>query len=487
MGGVPFSRTKENAREQLLSSDLNRGFNLQSRDIQDEFAYLSADINGTPYSSASLLTQVFGDTTGYTATIPAGRGYAWDQTFPGLTADDSANVVMRWSPTTLSFSNPDSTNPRIDLVVAFPNAVDGDLQSRNILLDPASRTASPQNVFKTTTPQSALSVITGTPSSTPAPPAVPLHQVALYEVYVPPSVPNASQFYFVPRLWRKAGFPASALSGVVTGGILTWDVSVDPGAASAPAPVFGSGKHRVLIEGELLTWTGSPTAATVTQDGGANPFSSAASANASKPYYIYACGGRYLPQLSLGQIGLVQTVVPICLVESLTPPDDDGHPTASISTPRGSTRLGAVYVGLGYVFRGTTNRQPLIMNRTTTWGKLPLEVAAGAANPVNLASMPSGAAREFVHAAVGQSGVSSNVLSAVGVNPSSMGNPTAVGDAVATVLFTSGAAGTYITQVPVVVPLDTSSTGLRYLAAGGASTIDVLVKGYGHKVRRISG
>src|SRR4051812_14942263 len=134
MGGSPFSRVNENAREEVLSSDLNRGLNLLSRDVQDSLAFLSSDLDSNaPFSGAVQLPAITGDVSGFTATAGAGKGFSWDPTFPGLTADDSANLVLRWAATLLTFANPDSTNARIDVIVGTVTYTDTDIQARNIL------------------------------------------------------------------------------------------------------------------------------------------------------------------------------------------------------------------------------------------------------------------------------------------------------------------------------------------------------------------
>jgi len=480
-----FSRVGFAAREQALTGDLNRVQRLASRELQDLIAYLGGSVDDdAPISGAIEIHDAAGDTSGYTATIPKGSGFFWDPTTPGLTADDSSNLVMRWSATTLAFANPDLTNPRIDLVVGDPGQVDADLQSRNILLDPQTRNVTPENVYKTSNPSTALSVIAGTPAASPVPPAVPAHLCPLYDVLVPAGAPNAATFSFRRRLWRKALAPGSTENRILAGCRLSWDTSVDP--ASASAGIFMAGRHRVLLNGELIEFSGSP--AVVQDTGGANPFASAAPTNSSKPYYVYLVAGRLSQgQGSIATLFGVPFLVPAVLVESLTPPDVTGRPTASLNTPRGAAILNAMYVGLGFVYRNTTNRQPCVMTDDITYGKGGLETLASVtASPAVLASIPA-VRRKVVVTMI--PGVVTGTPVAIGMhlNPSSMGAPTSVVDAMASLLVTAGT-GAVLVGGTATVPLDDASNGIAYSIAetpSGSPLITLYAKGYGHGVRGI--
>ena len=58
--------------------------------------------------------------------------------------------------------------------------------SRNILLDPVTRSYEPQDVYKTSNPSAyVLGVAAGTAAVIPVPPTLPTNAIALFDVYVP--------------------------------------------------------------------------------------------------------------------------------------------------------------------------------------------------------------------------------------------------------------------------------------------------------------
>lgn len=479
MGGSAFSTVKENAREQVLSADLVRASKLLSREAQNELMNLGASFAGNPFSALELPLTLVGIAATYTMTLGANAGYFYDASFPGLTSDDSSFLILRWPATVLSFANPDGTNGRIDLVVADPQAADADLVSRNILVDPTTRAITPQNVYKTTNPATVLTVITGTPAGTPVPPAVPAHKVAVTEVYVPPAAADSSNFQKAPRLWRRPSYPMSAMNGPVSGCRLTWDLTVDPTTTSAALSIASASTNRIMIDGEMVEF-GSGGAITVSADSTANPFGSAAPATASRPYYVYLCGGRNLPQ------GKFSTpfFLPVVLVESTVQPDAEGHPSSPITTPRGTTTLGAVYVGLGFVYMNTTNRQACAMANGITYAKgvSGFEILTGTplTSPQAFSSKPGGACEAIVEMGVIQT-ANGNV--AIKVNPSSMGAPAGGGLGILNLLGQSASASalSYVGRLP----LASGSDGVAFVTVNLA-TETFTVRGYEHGVHRIS-
>jgi len=488
MGGSHFSRVNENAREQVLSGDLNRGLDLHSREIQDSLAYLSSDFDSNaPFSGAIQLPPVTGDAGGFTATVGAGRGFSWDPTFPGLTADDSAYLVLRWASTLLTFASPDSTNGRIDVICGTVTGQDTDLQSRNILVDPTTRSITPNNVFKTSNPLTVLSVVTGTAAGSPQGPTIPAHLVPIYEVYVPPGVANASFFRFFPRLWRKALYPMSAINTVVSDCKLLWDMTVDPASVAAEMSMNNNAKHAAIIDGEMITWTGSPK---VVQDSTANPFGSAAPATAARPYYVYLCAGRNQPQLALGGTGLLAGALPlpVVLVESTVPPDPNGRPSGTITTPRGTTQRGALYVGLGFVYRGTTNRQNCIQAGGITWAaRGVLEALASATSPTVFLSIPAPTSHSDLTAKVRcvLSSTGAQINAGISINPSAAGVPagTGLGTIDEEAIGASGVIGFVRT---LDIPLGVGSNGIAWLTYN-ASNVGFTILGYSHGVHRLAG
>lgn len=358
MGGSGISRVKENAREIALSSDADRAESLASRELQNILGFGAGDASGTPFTALLRPLSLTAVAATFTMAMGDGDAFAYLPADPSLTVDDSAYEVVRWRGVgALTFANPNGSNPRIDLVVATPAMADTDLTSRTILLDPTARTIAAQNVFKTTNPAAAILVVTGTAAATPAAPAVPSGAIALAEVYVPAAVGDATAFFMIPRAFRRATFPWSTASGIMAGGELRWTLTVD--ASAAPSTLTMNGPtHRLLIDGELVEWS-TLDAITAIADTSNNPFGSAPGSDT--PYYIYAVGGRHLPQGTKTTLGFS----PVAIIESLTPPDLStyGRPTASLATPRGTAPAAAcVYLGIGYVQAGTTNRKPCVMD-----------------------------------------------------------------------------------------------------------------------------
>lgn len=360
MGGASFSRVKFNAREIALSSDEIRAEALASRELQNVLAAGSADSAGIPFSCL-LNPPTLASAAGFTMALGAGSAMFYFPTDVSLTVDDSPFEVVRWAAVPgLAFATPDGANPRIDLIVATPAMADADLVSRNILIDPVLRTIAAQNVNKTTNPLSTISVVTGTPAAGPVAPAVPAGKVALYEVYVPAAAPNSTTFSSAQRLWRRAPFPWSTASGIMTGCHLRWDLTVDVNAGGTSTVTLVGLNHRVIIDGELVDFATLNQTAVAQDAGAANPFSVVAGGS-DKPYYLYLVGGRHAPQGTWNG----STLVPLTIVESLTPPDLDnyGRPTSPLTTPlRGAAPVEAcVYIGLGFVLATTTRRRACIM------------------------------------------------------------------------------------------------------------------------------
>lgn len=378
----PFGLINESTREEFLSGDFVRAQKYASSQLQsllrddsrnDDGRVLASGATdpagvGTPIQGCSILPD-FVPQGVFDANITAGQCFKEDGTgVTGLSNDDSTYQVVRWPDTVVTFATPDPANPRIDLVYVLVGSVLTDNQSRNILLDPVARTVAPASVPKKQNPQSgsggaAVLVVTGTPAASPVAPALPAGGVAIMEVLIPAAAANSTSFWPCRRIFRRAAYPVSSAHGILQGCLFESSL-VDETAASSVLTVGNPAESisRVIIDGEVITFssggTGAP--AMIIQDAaGANPFAVAANANFDKPYYIYAVGGRHLPQAQRGFPFTAQpTIWPVCFVESLVAPNRDGRPSAVITTPRGTTQNAALFVGIGFVAAGTTNRKP---------------------------------------------------------------------------------------------------------------------------------
>jgi hypothetical protein len=373
MPGVPFSRTNWSTREEVLTSDLNRLQILEARDLLDvlgdEGRTDDSRDGSNPQNGQG--TRVDGSdrlptlTSAAAFTMDLGFGQAfWND--GGVTditsgAEDSQFKVVRWAAQNVPFTTPNAGLPRIDLVVATPALVLTDSASRNIIVDPVARAIAAQNVMKSANPLATIAVVAGTAAAQPVAPAVPAGALALFEVYVPAAAADSTTFKLSRRVQRRSVSVVGTYHGILRNCVPIWDDSVDETATASAIAIDGAATNlsRVLIDGEVISFRGldlaSATIPGVVADAGANsPFAAAAPADNDKVYYLYLCGGRNLPQGSLDGSARFQ---PAVVVESLVAPNRDGRPSANITTPRGTTQAGALYIGVGYVVKNSTRRK----------------------------------------------------------------------------------------------------------------------------------
>ena len=377
MAGTP-SRMNQSAREQILSTDLNRIGNLAGRELMDaaqsrsvradfyapgtntfdDFTAVSKVAQAIPLSGLTKVPSLDGIAAQFDMNIGAGEGQ-----MPSTPAnpDISGYELLRWDAQTVAWplgGTPDATNPKICLIVATPADVLTDVLSRNILLDPSTRTVSPQNVYKTSNPVATLSVVVGTAAAAPVAPAVPAGALAVFEVYVPPLVADSTFFLPVRRAWRQIEFPGTSQHGIVKGCV----PFVGAGFAAPILLTVANQPHRIVIDGELLTFAVTPSSwLQVDGDVAAPPV--AAPGGNDAPAYLYLCGGRNFPHLNYKMVSAAVTPVPVTFIASLTPPDSLGYPTASlaIATPsRTFPRAACCYVGLYFRNAGLTTMVPSI-------------------------------------------------------------------------------------------------------------------------------
>jgi hypothetical protein len=382
MAGVPRSLEIWNAREQLTSADLMRAQVLASRDAQDQEAARSRSFDsdspnpggpadllqfaGTPISGIDQAPTLTG-ASGFSVNVGAGSGFLYNTGFAGLTTDDSPYLVVRWAAGQVTHPNPDGANPRIDIIFATPATASADQQSRTVLVDPTTRSITAQSVYKTSNPTATLSVLAGAPAANPTVPAIAAGALPLFYVYVPAAAGSAGSFAQCRASWRRVSQPWSSASGVACGMGLRWDLAADPSTTTSAISI-PVGLHRVLIDGELMEFAGgfsSSGGTSVVVDSGNNPFTAAAPGAWSKPYYIYAVGGRHNPMPSLS--GGVFS--PVTIVESLVPPNISTRKPVGNMTVNGQTvtPAGAVYIGLGFVSPNTTRRAGCIMDDDFTY------------------------------------------------------------------------------------------------------------------------
>jgi hypothetical protein len=361
----------ENAREMLLSTDITRIGKLAAREQQsaDRAKALRADFY-TPGSfddfsaSGRYFTNFEAIAGALFAPSLEGQTGTFDMVLgPGETECDTSDLadpdvsphqVARWDQQVISWplaAYPDGAAPKIATICVEPTDAQTDAVSRNILLDPASRSFAPQTVYKTSNPSGTIFVVAGTAAAVPLPPALPSNCVALFDVFMFPGTTQSSDFQITRRGWRRIEFPGSSQHGIVKGCTPEWDTTDETSGSPAYIPL-GYVPHRLVIDGELLTF-GSPAAGgfVVATPDTNNPPGSAPATN-DLPTYLYLCGGRSFPWCGgiTGSVPYPYNAAPVVLVESLTPPDRMGYPTAAMAVAGVSIpRNGALFVGNGFL------------------------------------------------------------------------------------------------------------------------------------------
>ena len=348
------SRMNQSNREQVISSDLNRLGKLVNREAQDaeaarnvrpdfyapasnsfdDFTASSRTTNAVPISGVTTPPSLDAIASSFTMSLGSGEGKLYVAGTPA--ADESTYQVVRWSAQTVTIGTPDPSNPKVCTIYATPADVLTDLQSRNILTDPATRTTVPANVYKTSNPLATISVAVGTAAALPTPPSVPAGSLGLIDVYLPAAAPDSTTFVPTRRSQRLIEFPGSSQHGILKGCVPTWDYANEATGAAAKI-VTGGVVHRIVIDGELLTFSYGgylPSNADTSHTPGSAP------AGNDMPTYLYLCGGRNFP-VSLGQ--------PVVLIESTAAPDSLGYPTATLAwNGRTIPRAAALYVGVAF-------------------------------------------------------------------------------------------------------------------------------------------
>lgn len=362
---MPGQKTREiwNLGEEVLSTDLTRiGLLIgkealdadELRSVRADFYDPSANVfDDFSSSKASLATPIFGllkppslvgSTSGFNMTIGAGEGEMLGSgTIPD---DESAYQLHRWEEQELVWpveGQPDSSNPRICLIVSTAADESAERQNRNLLLDKNTRQTVPVDVYKLSQPMATLSVVAGTAASTPSAPDVPSGTMPLFEIWIPASSSNSAAFGIVRRAWRRVEFPGTSQHGIVKNCV--------PQLTSTSFVGLPAGIHRLVIDGELLTW-----AHTQTLPLAADQFSPPTGGHAGydMPTYLYLCGGRNGPYRSQGVHpgpGAPGSFAPVILIESATPPDPMGYPTADIgfvSPAVTFARAACCYIGVRF-------------------------------------------------------------------------------------------------------------------------------------------
>jgi hypothetical protein len=372
---------KFNSREQILSGDVNRLQKLGSRDAQnvlregalrDSFSIPTLGTQrtpgyiGTPGDSTNPSTPISRGTIGDIVptvgsnTFTVGAGQA---DFQVATADPDATdwQIIRWPDTHITTIAPDASQYRIDVIYATPAMVDSDLESRNVLLDPSTRSIAPQNLFKTSDPTATLLVQTGTPGSNVAP-AVPAGTLAIWEVVTNAGDADSTAFRYIRRVWRRVE-SFGTCHGILANCVPQWLNQTGSGAdAGAPgahgAPFLQGGKvHRAIMDGEVICFPQGGHVYAV-MDSAGDPTALGAATH-DQVCYLYLCGGRWAPQQGLPPHAAPADNVwaPLRLVASTTAPSIEGRAISDLAFG-GVTipNAGTLFVGVAFISSSATGQ-----------------------------------------------------------------------------------------------------------------------------------
>jgi hypothetical protein len=176
----------------------------------------------------------------------------------------------------------------------------------------------------------------------------------LWLVHVPAGSTKSSQFAFARATHRRLEFPGSSQHGILQGCVPAWTLTSE--ATDNPAKLESGEVHRVVIDGELLSFTGINVTAELDT---AYPTVTAVGTTHDVPHYLYLVGGRHAPQINL----ISGYCAPVRLVQTVCAPDRWGRPIAAL-TVRGETIpvSACVYIGVGYMAAGTANRKGCVID-----------------------------------------------------------------------------------------------------------------------------
>ena len=367
-----------NTREEELSSDVNRLQRLQNRETMDA----GQDDSRTDYHrSGTSDAQSF--TLQGTVRVRLQRAPTWTPSgalfqsdigegeahFVGAGGgDESAYKVARWAAATVVFAAPHATLARIDTVYAQGGELATDPQTRTILQDPLTQVTAPATVNKTLNPLATLAIATGTANADPhaGRTPIPAGAVALFDVLVGPAATDAAQFR-VARVTERPFYEViGAAHGLIEGITMKCEGPANESAGATPLPdgdfAVTQGLIRAVVNGRLLTgfggdltegFTGANKLAGIQRDPLNDPFGAAVGTN-DVPYYVYLVPSIAVSGVQAGGL----SASPFVLIESLTTPDDAGHPSANIQGPGGVLfRADALYVGVGFKAQGQTYRK----------------------------------------------------------------------------------------------------------------------------------
>lgn len=176
------------ANMEILSQDMQNAFNLINTDFQTFINTLIYSSNTTVILSG-LQVQA-NPTPDGGITVTAGVAVLNGQII-NIPSNQQVNVISG----TYTWGTPlgaDSTNPRIDLIVCQYQTQTTNIQNRPFK-DPTTGNVTYSNVALTQQDYFALNVVHGTPSSTPAAPAVPSGWFALAQIYIPAGATTIQQ------------------------------------------------------------------------------------------------------------------------------------------------------------------------------------------------------------------------------------------------------------------------------------------------------
>lgn len=296
-----------NTLEQVLSADVNRTGQLAGKAVLDALVALNGGIGGTP-RDVVLRGLGLAPGAGVSVVLSAGSLLRF---VVGAGVDESQYQMGALNADLTQAIVPDGVNPRIDLLsCAIPAAQDTDSTIRNVLTLP-SRVVTPVAVNKTRRPTLTVTYTAGVAAATPAFPAVPAGELALWFVYVPAAAAAISADHLIDCRSSPEPYTQTLAHSRRTG------AQASNGASQALSFIVTPGSVDVLGTRRFVSAQRTLTTAVALEPGTA--------LLADTQYFIYA--------VAVGNGDAVGSTVPdgIVWVLSVTAPTDIGVPSVAIS------------------------------------------------------------------------------------------------------------------------------------------------------------